>query len=915
MRREAPQPNRHPEAGCPHRHPEAGYSLVEMLVASAIFAIAAMVAMIFFTSAQKSYKAGGGFAEQQQSTRIAFDRMIADLRLAGFNTNPDGDASRVDEQVEGAWDTAVTIRGDFDFEDVVARSNPEASLPGTVYNVVSTGNDEVVTYVLAKPGAVGPDTLTLRLDVDRPRTKTVKTVTIPNVALVQGDPPYTLYRVTLRDVAGAFMSSPQPASQFVYETVAENIRSMTFRYLPDAGAALGPDTPANAADDIGGADAGIATRARIRRISVGLVGMTPHADPDYTDAGDASATTHFRKFDLRSDVNAENLGRSGVRDIDITPPPAPVNLSLVPGHCKGMLVKWDTPSAASGVTAYDIKYWPSGNPSAFTTGTATYPHQEFGVVDFDGHGFLAGLTQGTTYCFQARARDLMGNQSGWAPSTSVCATVAEASNPAAPQTLAATGGSSLAPLDSQITLTWDEVKNNDNDVTNDPDFLNAHTVLRDGAGYKLYRDTTATFTPDDATNLVAGPTTLAQGVLTFTDTTVANCQPYYYKVKASDTCDVLGAASAAAIGQAQTNIAPATPTALSGRRSAPTAVTLTWNAVTTKADSSAVHIDLYRVYRYLAPRGTSPASLSTGAFSLLGTASSPGYTDTLSTQEQKAVEDGQSLYYVVTAADLCGNESPKPMPVEVSCDFNGSLLVAPGDGDANGGSVRISLSVVGTDAYVRARVRIPNPEVPGTFVYDEVANSYPFQFRDWNTTLTPAGKYQIYWEVENAAGCIQTLTTTFEATENLSCQITPVSPDISPANGKPSDQNRKLTWDIVNSSGRNLSIVNISATWTSVLGPHKLVQIEYPTGTIVKSYGILGPLVELVADFTSLPLMLIDGVGSGCSGSSCVRMSMVWDSQLMNTAGTLSETITVTYGFKDPSGMGGTCSFSIKPSP
>ena len=41
---------------------------------------------------------------------------------------------------------------------------------------------------------------------------------------------------------------------------------------------------------------------------------------------------------------------------------------------------------------------------------------------------------------------------------------------------------------------------------------------------------------------------------------------------------------------------------------------------------------------------------------------------------------------------------------------------------------------------------------------------------------------------------------------------------------------------------------------------------------------------------------------------------MVWDSQMMDAAGQ-GETITITYGFKDPSGVGGTCSFSIKPSP
>ena len=147
----------------------SGFSLIEMMIAAAIFSIVAAVVFIFYTAAQKSYKAGENFTDQQQATRVGFDRMLSDIRLAGFNTNPDGDASRVDEQVEGAWDTAVTIRGDFDFEDPTASATPESTLKGAVYNIVSTGNDEIVTYALAKPGntgPTGPDTLTLTLDPD-----------------------------------------------------------------------------------------------------------------------------------------------------------------------------------------------------------------------------------------------------------------------------------------------------------------------------------------------------------------------------------------------------------------------------------------------------------------------------------------------------------------------------------------------------------------------------------------------------------------------------------------------------------------------------------------------------------------------------------------------------------------------------
>ena len=890
----------------------AGFSLVEMLLASAIFAIVAAVAFIFYTAAQESFKAGGNFADQQQATRVGFDRMISDIRLAGFNTNPDGDSSRVDEQVEGAWDTAVTIRGDFDFEDPAASATPESALPGSVYNLVSTGNDEIVTYVLAKPGPFGPASLTILVDPDKPRSKTLKPIIIPNVALVQNDPPYTLYRVTLKDIAGAYPSAPQAASDFIYEPVAENIRTMALRYFPDSGVQLGPDTPANPADDIGGLEAASVTRSKIRRISVSLVGMTPDEDLDYVDAGDASATTHYRKFDLQSDVNAENLGKSAVKDIDVTPPPAPTAVAVVPGHCKGMLVTWDTPSASSGVTAYGIKYWPNGSPSSFSTATVTYPHNEYGVIDYDGHGFVAGLTLGSSYCFQVQARDLMGNQSGWSPSGSPpCGTVAEASTPGQPQNFAATGNGSLSPQDSQITLTWDEVKANSDSVSGDPDTALGRTILRDPTGYKLYRDTTSGFAPNDATNLIAAPPALDNGVLTYTDTAVANCQDYHYKLVAVDTCDVTSAAGAQAVGRAWTNVAPAQPTGLTGSRTSPTSVSLSWNPVTTKVDGTSVFVNLYKVYRYKTSASASLESMPTVAFESRGVTSATTFNDSLDTLDQQDVEKGQSLYYAVTAADLCGNEGPRAGPVEVSCSFNGSLVVSPGDGDANGGMVLINLSVIGTDTYTRARVRIPDPGNPGAFVYDEASYSYPFSFPAWNTSGVGPGRYRIFWQVENGAGCVQSLMTSFEVTTALACQISPSQPDLSPANGKPTDQNRRLSWDVNNTAGKDLEITRIGVTWTSVLGTHKLLAIEWPEGSIVSDFGA-GASSSIVGDYSILPLLLVIGSGSNCSGSSCVRMSMVWDTQIINSA-TLGELLTITYTFRDSSGSSGACSFSVKP--
>src|SRR5262249_33735494 len=140
-----------------------------------------------------------------------------------------------------------------------------------------------------------------------------------------------LYRVLLNNDVTNYSSGANPTADafFVKQPIADNIKTMTFKYYDDQGNLISPNTPANVSDDIGGADANIATRARIRRVVVDLVGMTPAPDRAYSDPAEAStsSTVHYRKFDLQSDVTMENLGRSGMQDSDNIPPgqvtPAP----------------------------------------------------------------------------------------------------------------------------------------------------------------------------------------------------------------------------------------------------------------------------------------------------------------------------------------------------------------------------------------------------------------------------------------------------------------------------------------------------------------------------------------------------------------------------------------------------------------
>jgi prepilin-type N-terminal cleavage/methylation domain-containing protein len=904
---------------------ERGFSLIEMLVATAIFSIAAAVAFILYSAAQKSYKSGENFSDQQQATRVAFDRMISDLRLAGFNTNPDGDSTRIDEQIEGAWDTAVTIRGDFDFEDPTASATPEAALPGTAYQVVPTGNDEIVTYVLAKSGPSGPATAALRADVDKPRTKTLKDVTISNVALVHDNPPYTLYRVTLADVS-TFPTTPPNASAFTFEPVADNIRSMQFKYYDDGGVLLNPATPANAADDIGGGDANVLARSRIRRIEVSLIGMTQDEDPQFTDTDAVAAARHYRKFDLQSDVNAENLGKAGVKDIDIIPPPSPTNVQLVPGHCQGVLVKWDNPPSSAGVTAYSVKYWPSGSPSSFTTAGFTYPHLEYGVVDYDGHGFVSTLTHGSNYCFQVQAKDSGGNQSGWAPASSPpCVTTTNTTPPGVPTNFHATGDGTIASLDSQVRLTWDQLKVNLGTITGDPDLISGATILRDQQGFKLYRDTVNTFS-SAALQVVS---TIGAGAVEYLDTTnIANCKTYYYKLSATDKCGTEGTATTVITGRAVTTIAPAKPTGANANRTAKTAITVTWSPVTTKSDGTTTYIDLYKVWRAMAPNGTDPFSIPAGSYTLRGTSTTTTFVDVLSSSgsgnDVNQLNSGQTFFYTVSAADLCGNESVRSDPAQVFCSYGGSHSTVPPDGGVGDNPIQFTLNEFGSGNWARARVGIPDPNAPTTelYFYNQImsCSSAPCVYDLGQWTPSASGAYTANWEIEKVNGCIEYFSTTFNASGNEACQITPTNPNLSPTTGKPSDQNKKLSWDIINNAGVDLEINRIEVEWTEVVGQHRLVQIEYPTGTIIENWlGIpqdsSGQVLGASARSEQIFPPVLEAFRNGSCGSGCVlNMSILFDSQIKTTTAPITgETITIRYFVQSASGGNQECFFQVKP--
>src|SRR5256712_1892276 len=87
---------------------QRGFTLAEILVATAIFAIIMIAALAVYDRSNRVFKESTEAADLQQSTRVGFDKLVSDLRMAGFDYNRGGIPSgtgqypQPDEQIEYA---------------------------------------------------------------------------------------------------------------------------------------------------------------------------------------------------------------------------------------------------------------------------------------------------------------------------------------------------------------------------------------------------------------------------------------------------------------------------------------------------------------------------------------------------------------------------------------------------------------------------------------------------------------------------------------------------------------------------------------------------------------------------------------------------------------------------------------------
>jgi prepilin-type N-terminal cleavage/methylation domain-containing protein len=713
-----------------------GMTLIEVLVATALLAIAILAALGLYDAARGSFKKGENATAQQEGVRIAYDRIGADLRMLGYNANPDGSTTRNDENLEVGLDHAIIFRGDFDGEDPVKKNDVESTFAGGAYSVVSTGNDEVVGYVLSNPDGTGPDTITFQADVDdAPRDGNKATVTVNNVVLNPTSPPYTLYKISLSNNVASCCSG-----DFIVRTpVAENIRNLTFQYYnPTSTAPIAAPGQTETA-------AAIATRASITRFNVSLIGMTKDPDMNYNDTTDPAAPT-YRKFELRGDVVPRNMKMKGVKDLgaDLTPPGKPATPTLLAGHCGGLLVTWAPNPTADGVATYKVNYGAASGTVDGSAGATSSPY------------FLSGLTTGNTYYITIQAIDDSGNIS--IKSNEVSATVVNSNTPSAPTTPSAAGSTNY------ITLNWTAVTTN---TANVPAADPIAPTIRDLAGYRVYRGDTSSVTTV-AANRVADETAVKPpNNPPFNDATTINCHTYFYKVTAVDTCGLESASTSAFSGSATTSTAPAAPTNVQAFLLGASKATVSWSAVTKDVNNSPITIGAYDVYRSGVMLKTDPSSSAVFGSTPLATVT--GGATTYADNAVPVMTVLQTVYYMVKAKDECVNYSAPSNVAQAVCAFSGTVAITtPADGATVAGVVPVTVTVTGgTDTYTGVTITYTHSTAGLTRTYTSATVGTSWTDSGW--LANPAGAYTITATVTNATGCSSSITISVNAGSVVGC--------------------------------------------------------------------------------------------------------------------------------------------------
>lgn len=854
-RRANPRPAR-------NRHSERGLTLIEALVAITVFAVVFIAALTLYSVASSAYLRTDSAVIQQQNVRFSMDRMTETLRDAGSGYNTLGAKNLADEQIEGAWQSAVFVRGDFD-------GLRETALENAAFPIVTIGNDEIVGFVLLKNGTgtlpiqVKTDLTGSGRDAILTNATTIaneETVTI-NVAartlLEQTNPPYQLARVTF---AGA---TPK------YEIIADNINQLRFEYLPATGTVPVFDFAA-APNSGSGADTERDERTLIRKINVRLAGMTDRPDMSYKTA------TGQRTFTLEQAILPPALGIIGGRHelIPAASLPAPNYVTACTGHCRQHLIRW--PSAGTGIYSYQILITaPAATGPNGTVGPFSFPATTSGgALQYVFQDPAADIAAGVTRQFTFKVAPTSGGALGpYTPAVSMTAQNDANSTPADVQGVDA----SAAPGENALLVTWTPVTQNIAAVTatglcdsagsgsagnTPPSTWNID--MSDLSNAKVYRDRVAAATTD-ISSLTVGALVNVPSQGQFIDRHAAPCESYFYRVKACDLCDVKSAGFSPAMAAARSytpdpGVLPGVPTGLRaggmiGSTAGNFVFDLVWNPVLTTAAGSPAAVSHYRIER----------SSRVGATGMYSTPEEINVDD--ATQSAQSVPmtnaDAQALQwrYQVRAIYDCSpaREGDRSTEYLVTCTpgngvsldttlpASGDVFVRPGQG-----LVPLELTAVGT-GYAGAEIFVKSSTTTihsASLTGVPTLGKYTFPSLPIDTTSIPDGFYTVegYATVN---GCrIAAPPVVFEI-DSIACGQRIVQATYL---GTGNNTAKSMSFRIENTCQNAVTISAFTPTWTGALAATiKQVSIgtinHYNSGIGILSGGTmpLSPPITLTA--------------------------------------------------------------------
>lgn len=909
----------------PHKR-QRGFTLTEVLVATAIFTIVMLAALLLYDRNNRVFKAGVQASDVQQNTRIGFDKLVSDLRIEGFDYNRNGDPSgsdkdtgvnyqrQPDEQIEYMGDGAIAFRSNFNYNTGYDNgregsgrntTDPNDTYESPAFPLVTTGNNEIVIYALQSNSGkanANKSTIDFYADVAKPRKAYTgaggenkeRHVIISGYDTTNDYPPYTLYRLTLKD-ADIADSAADPVGAAV--PLATNVRSMKFNYFSDQAAATAL-TPVYGAGqyDASNAQAVVnerSTRSTIQSVRVELVGMESAPERGYSSPLETTATdtsgfgvpkdangvpvSAYRQFQLSSLIVPRNVGKRAVKEEDLKKPGAAKLKTICYGACAVPYFTWQAPSDGN-VDFYAIIYDTDPNGS-FSNG---YP-----VGNVTEAYFPRPLNPGTTYYFRIEASNGYGDsQSGEIGSVTAIATT----TPDKPSSFNTTTN-----LTNRIRLTWQTPTNYSGtpqltciDPGGSPAGTNA--VAQNGiAGpeniaYRVYRSTNQNFDPTKGEGeLIASEINGTQpfvditGVATMDDY-VPDCIVYYYRVQtvASDCVKNKdynspaqtsvsmsdfqpGVVSPATGGKAISAASPATPTGLTVAApascqpgtlrgaSVTCIVGVTFNKITqdTSSPANPVKIDRYTLTRTAIQPSSGTAANTTigGDWDPLATGYVGGstitYTDPAANPTPMTDAHGRSYQYTysLVAKNDCSPDSAAATTTTPSAYF--SIATEPVTATtSDGGDGYIATpyelypgsSTLDFSATGMTSLTYYLNDSQGNLITSQTGTANPFSLTIPNG-LGLGQEYSVDYIAKNAAGGYYTETVYFVLQGGVCDYTTAPSPTPSPTQVN-SGLSTSKPWSLQPTQ---------TITWTNAtLSKVAISLIDTTNNNVVKTYSLSG---------------------------------------------------------------------------